>query len=168
MFKKSIFGAISAIALLVLLGACTPQQSELRLDSVTQTGKIEGKVTYDVGVYKDDAGNIITYGGKFEPADGVTVIARIAHSQYVSGSNTGDYTVEATTDRDGRYELNIPTGAKTVSVKVSCLPFYKRKGYLKEGKIEYEVVLYNNSSSQNPSITAKEIKVVNLQVTSPY
>ncbi|MBO4340206.1 MAG: hypothetical protein J5835_02090 [Bacteroidales bacterium] len=162
MIKKSIFGVFAAVALSGLLCACTPQQSELRLDSVKETAVIEGLVTYDIGAYKDASGNVITYGGKYEPASGVTVIARIAHSQYVSGSNTGNYTVEAQTNSEGRYQLSIPTGAKTITATVTVLPFRKLKGVVDNGNLTQKEALYSANSSQS-SVSAKDIKVVNIQ-----
>ncbi len=162
MIKRTIIGVIAIASLCGLMCACQPEQSELKINSIKETAKIVGKVLYDE-VYDVD-GN----WGSWQPASGVTVIARIDYGQYSSGSAAGVYTVKVTTNAEGKYTLEVPVGARTVSATVSCLPFYQTRYDMSiEGKrIPVKNCLYNQSSNVNVSLFSEAIATANFKVTT--
>lgn len=158
---------VAAVATCGFLFACTPEQSSLTVDTLTNEAQIVGKVTYDSGVQWKE-GAIVNYN-YYLPADDVEVIARIPYSAIGGTSAKGDYTVTAKTDANGRYAITIPVGAASINATVSCLPFYRKKSVLDNDNKEAFVdqALYNSSSSVSlTNIKFGEIRNSNLQVTS--
>lgn len=166
MIKNHLFRAAVALAACAVFFSCTPEQSKLTVDTFSQKATIVGKATYDRGI-KWNSGVIDSYND-WQPAAGVTVLARIAYSAIGGDSAKGNYEIEAKTDANGKYILDIPVGTSQIGVTVSARPFYQRKSVLdNEGKEAFvNEALYNVSSSSTIYVQSGDIKTYNITVTS--
>ena len=166
MIKNNFIRAAVAFAVCAVFFSCTPEQSKLTVDTFSQKATIVGKVTYDRGI-KWNSGVIDSYSD-WQPAAGVTVLARIAYSEIGGSSAKGNYEIETKTDSNGKYTLEIPIGTSQISVTVSARPFYQRKSVLdNEGKEAFvNEALYNLSSSSTINVQSGDVKTYNITVTS--
>lgn len=166
MFKNHLIRVAVLAAACGFLFSCTPEQSKLTVDTFSQKAQIVGKVTYDRGV-KWNSGIIESYTD-WQPAAGATVVGRISYSSIGGTSAKGDYEIEAKTDSNGKYTLDIPLGASSLTVTVSARPFYQKKSVLDgEGKEAFvDNALYNSSSSSQVTVQNGDVKTYNITVTS--
>ena len=162
MIKRIIIGVIAIASLCGVMCACQPEQSELKIDTVKETAKIVGKVLYNEVYDKDGNWN------SWQPASGVTVIAKINYTQYSDGAASGSYIVKATTNSEGKYTLIVPVGARNINATVSCLPFYQTKyDWSIEGKrIPVNDCLYNQSNTVNVNLFSEAIVTANINVST--
>lgn len=157
-----------AAAALMLVG-CSKEQSEfsskdLKNEALPQ-GTVVGTVKYDAGAYKDANG--VIFEEHFIPAAGQQVKIEVSNSAYVSGS-TGNQTLLADIDKDGKFSFTLPLGLAATNVKVSVVPFYAEKKVLSAGKIvSIPDALYNIGVGPiQQSLTNKDIKTYDFNVTS--
>ncbi|MBR6458239.1 MAG: hypothetical protein IKS71_06545 [Bacteroidales bacterium] len=166
MFKNYLFRVAVLAAACGMLFSCTPEQSKLTVDTFSQKAQIVGKVTYDRGI-KWNSGIIDSYSD-YQAASGVKVVARIPYSEIGGSSAKGNYEIEATTDSQGKYTMDIPVGTSSLTVTVSARPFYQKKSVLdNEGKEAFvNNALYNNSTSKTVYVQNGDVQTVNISVTS--
>ena len=89
----------------LLLAGCQEDQSEFKLESITDLASISGTVYYSTGV--DTVGNDYTYD-ILKPAVGRKVFVEVAYSQYQSGNGNGSKIYETVIDDNGNFTIQIP------------------------------------------------------------
>lgn len=164
--KKFFFVLAAAFAVL----ASCKKQSELNFSDISKKYTVVGTVTYKPGVVVRTNGGF-AYDTAFA-ASGVTVVAQIPYAQFkkdarmlyddpiiVDGDDADEeeggmvtesyYSVEATTDADGKFTIEIPTGDySSVGARITIKPFYREKGKVVNGKVVKKEVLYTSKGSE--------------------
>lgn len=102
-----------AAALALMLVSCSEEQSVFNIDHVPGKAKIRGTVTYNEGTTLSGGRFVYDY----KPAVDLKVFVEVDNSIY--GSNFSGITVfETLTDEAGKYEIEIPAPAQSVSAVV--------------------------------------------------
>lgn len=98
--SKAIVVAMGAA---VLMTSCTEEQSSFNINSIPDSGVIEGVVTYNQGTKLVDGKFVYDY----KPCADLKMVALVENSSYGSDlSGTTRY--DLTTDAEGKYSLEVP------------------------------------------------------------
>ena len=146
-FKKSFFAIMTIMSL--LLAGCQEDQSEFKLESITDLASISGTVYYSTGV--DTVGNDYTYD-ILKPAVGRKVFVEVAYSQYQSGNSNGSKIYETVIDDNGNFTIQIPTKSDGINATLRLEDFtanYTEYLKMEAGKPIFKTSLYRYSKSIN-------------------
>ena len=158
--KKSFLWA-AFVAALALTGC--QKQSELNFDDIQTYATVQGRVKYEPGDKLNDKG--YPEAKEAELKEGVTVVAKIAYSEY-DGRAIGTKQIKVVTDANGVYILSIPVGQKNISVDVSPAGFwdeyiqYEFDSDIKDYRRRLYNAFFETSTVYTVSVLAGEEKVV--------
>ncbi|MBQ7631778.1 MAG: hypothetical protein IJS82_03345 [Paludibacteraceae bacterium] len=102
-------------AVLLVLTGCE-QQSKLDVDQISGSAKVSGRVLYNPG-YQAEANGTILAG--FRPAANREIIVEVFYSGLASPGKL----INAKTDEEGKYALDIPVGPTAVNISVTPVAF---------------------------------------------
>ena len=144
--KKLMLKAGFVAVLAGILAACTPAQSELTTESVKAQATIIGFVKYNTGAAKDP--NVGFTYNNYDVLPKAAIEVRIPYNSFGKNSQ-GNYSVTATANNDGYYEVTIPVASANVNVEVSVQPFTNKMGVadIEADKVNMKDALYPRQSS---------------------
>lgn len=164
-FKSSIFVLLVAVAALTSCAKEDPVSADVS-SRATITGLVRGNFdfTNDFVVETTVIGGVTQIDTiptvVFEMLEGVRIFARYSTADLTTvnqpGYNYPEQIVEATTNADGRYTINVPAGARNVGVTVSGNDF-ETDLILEDDETERVVV---STNAATVSVTQNETRVV--------
>lgn len=156
---KTIKLAAFAACAVMMLSACSADESTFNIQNVPGRANISGKIIYNQGTTIENGKFVYDYA----PAANVMVFADVNNSSY-DNNLTGTTRFTTTTDEEGKYEFEIPATNKDAIVTISTADFVGTQTSIE--RVGNEIKTINNNgvfaASQTTSYKANGINFCNM------
>jgi hypothetical protein len=158
----------SLMSALLILTACTPEQSSFDVEEIPGKAKIMGTLSYDAGQSYSNG----KYVQLFKPAANVKVYVKVSNASLSpNGKATGYTYYETTTNAEGVYQIEVPAVEVNGATTVKIAPEAFMATYSKVVSVNNNVPVYEKEevlfkiAEETRTVVPNDIQIFDKQYT---